>query len=190
MDFCCGDCITFTPHKFYGLNGSGVLIKKITTSLTPLIHGGTGTTVFRSGTPALSHAVALEKAVSISFENMQERLKYVTELNCYLKQKLSAYPLVRINSTEKSSPFILNLSVTGVKAKDFKAALEQYDICISIKSACSVENTPSRAVYAITGDKKNALSSWRISLSHLTEYEEINKFLNIFDLCYKALTKK
>jgi len=190
VDFCCGDCITFTPHKFYGLNGSGVLIKKITTSLTPLIHGGTGTTVFRSGTPALSHAVALEKAVSISFENMQERLKYVTELNCYLKQKLSAYPLVRLNSTEKSSPFILNLSVNGVKAKDLKAALEQYDICISIKSACSIQNTPSRAVYAITGDKKNALSSWRISLSHLTEYEEINKFLNIFDLCYKALTKK
>jgi len=190
VDFCFGDCITFAPHKFYGLNGSGVLIKKNNTSLTPLIHGGTGTTVFRSGTPALSHAAALQKAVSISFENMQERLKYVTELNCYVKQKLSAYSLVRINSTEKSSPFILNLSVTGVKAKDFKAVLEQHDICISIKSACSAENTPSRAVYAITGDKKNALSSWRISLSHLTEYEDINNFLNIFDLCYKVLTKK
>ena len=78
VDFCCGDCITFAQHKFYGLNGLGVLIKKNNTSLTPLIYGGTGTTVFRSGTPALSHAAALEKAVSISFENMQERLKYVT----------------------------------------------------------------------------------------------------------------
>ncbi len=190
VDFRNGDCITFAPHKFYGLNGSGVLIKKNNTSLLPLIHGGTGTTIFRSGTPALSHAAALEKAVSISLENLKERTAYVTELSGYLKQKLSAYPLVRINSTEKSSPFILNLSVGGVRAKDFKAALEQYDICISIKSACSAENTPSRAVYAITGDKKIALSSWRISLSHLVEYEAVNDFLNKFDLCYKALTNK
>jgi cysteine desulfurase len=39
---------------------------------------------------------------------------------------------------------------------------------------------------AITHDRKRALSSWRISLSHLTTKEEINKFLEIFDKCYKG----
>ena len=36
-------------------------------------------------------------------------------------------------------------------------------------------------------DRKNALSSWRISLSHLTTDEEITEFLQIFDRCYKEL---
>lgn len=189
VDFSVGDCITFAPHKFYGLNGSGVLIKKKSTAVTPLIHGGAGDAVFRSGTPCLGQIAALEKALSLSLAEMPPRLNTVTELNRHLRQKLSAYPLVRINSPEKSSPFILNLSVKGVKAKDFKRLLEENGVCISIKSACSTESTPSRAVYTISGDKKNALSSWRISLSHLTQHSEIEAFLGIFDACYKILTK-
>ena len=37
---------------------------------------------------------------------------------------------------------------------------------------------------AMTHDKKRAISSWRISLSHLIEDEKIDKFLEIFDECY------
>ena len=60
-------------------------------------------------------------------------------------------------------------------------------VCVSVKSACSVEGTPSKAVYAVSRDRKNALSSWRISLSHLTTNDEITEFLQIFDRCYKEL---
>lgn len=37
---------------------------------------------------------------------------------------------------------------------------------------------------ATTLDKKRAISSWRISLSHLIKEEQIGKFLEIFDECY------
>ena len=53
--------------------------------------------------------------------------------------------------------------------------LEKYGVCISIKSACSITISPSRSVMAITHDRKRALSSWRISLSHLVKEEEIKK---------------
>ena len=33
-----------------------------------------------------------------------------------------------------------------------------------------------------------ALSSWRISLSHLTTEAEIQEFLRMFDVCYQQLT--
>ena len=33
-------------------------------------------------------------------------------------------------------------------------------------------------------DKKRAISSWKISLSHLIKEEQIGKFLEIFDECY------
>jgi cysteine desulfurase len=38
-------------------------------------------------------------------------------------------------------------------------------------------------VFAVSRDRKNALSSWRISLSHLTTQAEITAFLRIFELC-------
>jgi cysteine desulfurase len=59
--------------------------------------------------------------------------------------------------------------------------LDERGVCVSVKSACSVANTPSRAVMAISHDRKNALSSWRISLSHLTTDDELERFINILD---------
>jgi cysteine desulfurase len=86
---------------------------------------------------------------------------------------------VRINSPENAVPHILNISVSGIKGEEMRRRLDERGVCVSVKSACSVANTPSRAVYAITHDRKNALSSWRISLSHLTTEEELDEFIKI-----------
>lgn len=181
------DCMTFTPHKFFGLNGCGVLIKRENVILQPLIHGGTSTTIYRSGTPAIGLAASIEKALEISIGKLEERYQYVKQLNLELKSKLLQYKKVRINSTEFSIPHILNLSIQGVKAGIFTAALEEEGICVSIKSACSVPGSPSRPVYAVSKDKKNAMCSWRISLSHLTTKEEVEAFLEAFSRCYTKL---
>ena len=101
--------------------------------------------------------------------------------------ELANYPKVRFNSLENAIPHILNLSVSGVKGTVFQQELGKHGVCVSVKSACSVEETPSKAVYAVRRDRKNALSSWRISLSHMTREEEITEFLQIFDRCYKEL---
>ncbi|HHV13619.1 MAG TPA: cysteine desulfurase [Clostridiales bacterium] len=181
------DCITFTPHKFYGMNGSGILVKKEQVVLQPLIHGGTSTTIYRSGTPVIGLAAAVLKALELSYGDMEERLAKVKKSNEYLKEKLLQYKKVRMNSTEYSVPHILNISVQGVKGGLFQEALEEEEICVSVKSACSVPNSPSRPVYAVSRDKKNALCSWRISLSHLTSQEELDCFLEAFGRCYKRL---
>lgn len=181
------DCMTFTPHKFYGLNGCGVLLKREKVVLEPLIHGGVSTTLYRSGTPALGLAASTVKALDISISHLEERYRYVIQLNKELKKRLLAFPKVRINSTEFSTPFIINLSVQGVKATVFTEELDKEGICVSVKSACSVANTPSRPVYAVTKDKKNAMCSWRISISHLTTQEEIDYFIQAFDKCYRKL---
>ncbi len=167
------DLMTFAPHKFFGLNGAGVLIKKEGVILEPLIHGGMSTSLYRSGTPDLPMAVALEKALSLALSKQTEHYDYVVELNNKLRSAVMQIPEVRMNSTEKSTPFIVNLSVKGIKAEPMRQALEQKGILVSAKSACSVPNTPSRAVYAVSRDRKNALSSFRISLSHLVTEEEI-----------------
>lgn len=183
------DLVTFAPHKFYGLNGCGVLIKKEKILIEPLIHGGISTTAFRSGTPALGMIAATEKALELAYEHLEDNYKYVKELNKKLRDALKKYPNVNINSNENSVPFILNISINKVNTEQFKLELENYDIYVSTKSACCAPNTASRTVYALTKDRKRALSTLRISLSYLTKEEEINLFLDAFDKCYEKFVK-
>ena len=178
------DLISFAPHKFYGLNGFGALVKKEDVVLEPLINGGSSTTIYRSGTPIVGQVAALNKALELAFTNFSKRYEYVKKINSKLRENLLKYQDVKINTLSEENPYILNLSVIGVKAVEFKEKLEEYDVCISIKSACTVTITPSRIVMAMTHDKKRAISSWRISLSHLIKEEQIDNFLEIFDECY------
>ena len=182
------DLVSFSAHKFYGIKGIGCLIKKEKIELTPLIHGGKSTTIYRSGTPCLPLIVSMSKALRLALENINEKEKYVKELNKYLKELLNTYDKVKINSNEYSIPHILNISIIGVKPETMLHALERYEIYVSTKSACSDTNSKSKAVYALTNDINRANSSVRISLSNLTTQEEIDEFIKYFDICYKELT--
>ena len=181
------DTMSIAPHKFYGLNGSGLLLKRKDLVIEPQIHGGSSSTIYRSGTPALALAVSVEKALKLTLENQEQRIRCVSELNRELRAALSRYPQVRFNSPEDAIPHILNLSVTGVKGTAFQRALGEEGVCVSVKSACSADGTPSKAVFAVSRDRKNALSSWRISLSHLTTREELAQFMQAFDRCCHRL---
>lgn len=185
----CADLVTFAPHKFYGLNGSGVLLRRGGVLLEPIIHGGVSTTPFRSGTPALGLIAATAKALSLAMSAQAERYEAVARKNRALREALARYPKVRVNSTAHSVPFILNFSLPGVKIEPFLAALGENGVCISSKSACCAANTPSRPVYALTKDRKAALSTLRVSLSHRTTAEELSAFLQAFDGCYRQFVK-
>lgn len=181
------DLISFAPHKFYGLNGFGVLVKRKGLVLEPLINGGASTTIYRSGTPVVGQIVALEKALELAFNNYESRKEHVKTLNLKIRDGLLKYNNVCVNTPNQENVYILNISVEGIKAIDFKNKLDEYGVCVSIKSACTVTITPSRIVLAMTHNRKRALASWRISLSHLLSEDEIDSFLRIFEKCYKEL---
>jgi len=181
------DLASISAHKFFGLKGIGMLIKKENIVIEPLIHGGKSTTVYRSGTPALPLIVSLKKALELILPNVDKNYEYVTKLNDIIVTKLSSYDNVYINSTSKSIKHTINISLVNIKPETFIHALEESDIYISTKSACSSANSMSNSIYAITKDEKRASSTIRISLSYLTTIEEVNKFLSVFDECYHKL---
>lgn len=179
------DLITIAPHKFYGMLGTGILIKKKNVGLKTQIDGGKSTTVFRSGTPEIGHIVSIDKALEIALNKQQEREKYVRNINQHIIKTLQKYPQVLINSTSHSIPYVINLSLKGIKALDFSKKLDENEVYISTKTSCCPVETPSKMIYALYHDRSRALSSMRISLSHLTTMNEIEEFLSIFDQCYK-----
>ncbi len=184
------DLATFSPHKFYGLKGISVLIKKEKIELEPLIHGGKSTTSYRSGTPALPLIVSCSKALRLSFENINENLKYVKKLNDYLITELKKENDIVINSNINSIPHIINVSVPGIKPDTLVYALEHYNIFISTQSACSSGDSASQAVYFLTKSSELAESSLRICISHLTTKEELNEFIKYFKICKNRLKLK
>lgn len=175
------DTVSLSGHKIGGINGSGLLWKRNEVGMEPLIHGGTSTTLYRSGSPAVALAASLAKALEIACSNQEQRLNRVHLLNALLRRRLSTMENVTIHSPGNALPHILNLGVKGIRGVDFRDALDAKGICVSVKSACSVENTPSRAVYAVTRNRRQALEAWRVSLSHLTTTEEIEAFISAYN---------
>ena len=184
VDFKNVDFVTFAPHKFYGLNGFGVLLNMNNNKLIPLIHGGKSTTIYRSGTPVTANVVALKKSIELALDNLNERYDYISGLNKFLRDELSIFTNVHINSPKNSIPNTLNFSLVNMDAKRVVKKLTENGICLSTTSACSLGSTPSKSVYAITNDLELAKNSIRISLSHLTTLEELNKFMKIFKKIY------
>lgn len=177
------DLLTFSGHKIYGPTGCGVLLRKENIMLEPLIHGGISTTTFRSGTPMLSLTAATEKALSLSMDNLDNRLEHVTSLNNYLREQLNKISIVHINTKGESSPYILNISLKGINTNILQNKLSEREIYVATKSACCAPNTVSRPVYAITKDRKLALATLRISLGYQTMMDELNIFLKELKEC-------
>lgn len=172
------DLMSMSAHKIYGIKGIGLLYKRDEIDILPLIHGGKSTTKYRSGTPPLPLCASLAKALRLSLEKQPEHYEKVMSLQQQLLSSLRKIEAVTINSTEKSIPHIVNISIKGIKPETLLHALETHEIHVSTKSACATE-VKSDAVLAVTNDEESAMSSIRISLSHLTTEEEICTFIQV-----------
>lgn len=166
------DLASFSGHKIYAPKGIGGLIKKNTVKLNPLIHGGKSTTVYRSGTPQNELIASLGKAFEILMPNVEENYNYVSKLNNTLRESLKDICL--FNSTSNSIPHVLNISIPNVNKEDIQNYLANYNIYISLNTACSLNTNYSTTVYELYGDMNRAKSSFRISLSYKTTLEEIS----------------
>ena len=173
------DFITFGPHKFFGLNGFGVLINTNNVKLTPLIHGGKSTTIFRSGTPVTANVIALGTAFKLAISKQKERYGYIRSLNSFLREELSKLDYIHINSPIDAMPNTLNISLINKDTKKVLEELGNNEIYLSTTTACSLGSSPSKSVLAITNDENLASNTLRISISHLTTKDELIKLLDI-----------
>lgn len=181
------DLYSFSAHKIYGLKGIGCLIKKENIRLEPIIHGGKSQTIYRAGTPPLALIVSCAKALKLAINNLDERKKVVELLNKRLIDGLRKIDNVIINSNDYSVPHIVNISIKNVKPETLLHALEEDEIYISTKTACSSSDAVSLSVYTLTKDEERAKTSIRISLSHLTKNEDVDFFLKKIEEKIKKL---
>ncbi|WP_163581633.1 cysteine desulfurase family protein [Gracilibacillus saliphilus] len=185
------DLCTISGHKIHGLKGTGVLYVKQTVKLFSLAHGGGQERRIRSGTENVAGIVSLVKAMRLAKEKQSELSKKLTTLKHALMEQLQTLDRVVINTPKiASAPHIVNFSVRGLKPEVVIHALEEFDIFISTKSACSSKSADESAVLIACGkDRDIAISGLRISMSYETTKDEIDYFFQKLTEVIKKLSE-
>ncbi len=181
------DLASASAHKIYGPKGIGLLYKNSRVALTPLLYGSGHVNLLNPGTPPVPLIVAFAKAIRLATTDLDKRENFIRRLNDKIVEDLKKYDGVLINSSKISIPHILNISLLSMKAETFLHALEEHEVYVSTNTACSSKEI-STAVMAMYHDPKRASSTLRISLSHLTTTDEVNKFLLYFKMVYEKLS--
>jgi cysteine desulfurase len=168
------DLCSISAHKFHGLKGSGALFIREGIELAPLLSGGEQEGSIRSGTENVAGAVAMSKALRITFEKYLSGIERIERINKILRHGFTKIDGIKIHTPEKYASFhILNFSIQGIKSEVFIHSLEQEGIYVSTTSACSSKKkSPSKTLLAMGVPSTSAESAIRISLSFDNTEEE------------------
>ena len=180
--------VSFSGHKFNGLKGQGILIIDNKEKIEPTIFGGGQEYGIRSGTVNLAMNVSLVKAMEIAIQNLNELNHRLSRYNKVIRESLSQYKGVYINSPENSAPHILNIAFPGVKGEVLVNAFSKLDIMVSTTSACSSKREKLNEVLLAMDIEDNRIEgSVRLSMGETTTEKDIEQFKDKFKLIYAQI---
>ncbi|MCI3136628.1 cysteine desulfurase [Staphylococcus hominis subsp. hominis] len=180
--------VSFSGHKFNGLKGQGILIIDNKEKIEPTVFGGGQEYGIRSGTVNLAMNVSLVKAMEIAIQNLNELNHRLSRYNKVIRESLSQYKRVYINSPENSAPHILNIAFPGVKGEVLVNAFSKLDIMVSTTSACSSKREKLNEVLLAMDIEDNRIEgSVRLSMGETTTEKDIEQFKDKFKLIYAQI---
>ena len=171
------DMMSLTAHKIYGPKGVGALYVKKGVKLHPFIHGGGQEKGRRAGTENVSGIVGFGKAVELATQNIDEKVKKITELrDLYIEAVLKEIPYVRLNGhrTQRLCNNA-NMSFRYIEGEALLLMLDMAGICASSGSACTSGSLdPSHVLLAIGLPHEIAHGSLRISFGDFNTIDDVN----------------
>jgi cysteine desulfurase len=172
------DFIIASAHKFHGPKGVGFVFVRKNSGLQPLIFGGEQEKGLRAGTEAVHQIAGMAKALSLSYENLDQERKYITNLKMYLIEQLEIhFPGFRINGKKDDFYNIINiiLPFSSDKTSMLLFSLDMKGIAVSRGSACqSGSIKPSHVLKEMLSEEDLKLPNLRISFSHYNTKEDID----------------
>ena len=186
------DLASFSAHKIYGLKGSGLLFKRRSTTIVPLINGGQQEFGLRGGTSNACSNIVFAKTLRLALEDFDNKAKHIKMINSYARKCLNQIEGVIINSDETCCiSSILNFSCPGYKPEVILHDLESEEIYLSTRSACSSKSENiSRIMAQLNLDKEIDSSALRISFGEHTTIEDIDKFCYYLQESLRKLKKQ
>jgi len=181
------DFLSAAAHKFHGPKGVGFSYVKKNTGINPFIRGGSQERGLRAGTEALPNIIGMEKAISLSYDNLNKEKVYIQSIKDYfIKSIKKIFPNVQFNGcssdSEESTYTLINIAIPVIKEKasllDFQLDLK--GIACSKGSACqSGSNQGSHVLKEVQGENKNDWPSLRFSFSSYNSKKEVDYLMGI-----------
>ena len=169
------DLISVSGHKIYAPKGIGALYIKKGVRVSPLLYGGGQQNGLRVGTECVPLIAAFGEAAAFCSACQRDVLARYKQLREDLLETLSQIPDVTVNSPEGSVPYILNLSVKGIRSEILLHFLEQAGIYVSSGSACS-KGAKSHVLAAMGLPDERIDTAIRLSFSYETTGEQLTAF--------------
>lgn len=181
------DLMTLSAHKIHGAKGCGALYIREGARITPLLYGGEQQHKRRPGTESAPLIAAFGAAAEQI--HIAEDSAYIRALNAYAIERLKALDGILLNSPADALPYIINLSVPGIRSETMLHHLEQYGVYVSSSSACA-KGKRSYVLEAMGLSDDRIDSSLRVSFSKYNTKEDIDALIEGLAAGIAALQRK
>ena len=182
------DLMTVSSHKIHGPKGVGALFIDEKAKLSPILFGGEQENRVRPGTEAMPAIAGFSAAVK-GITNINAAFKKMSTLRDDFLLKLKSMQGVFINSPEDASPYIVNISLEGLRSETVLNFLSNMGIYVSSGSACA-KGHKSHVLKALGLSDNRIDSAVRVSFSRETTEEELEYFIQGIEKAQKMLRRR
>lgn len=181
------DLMSISAHKIHGVKGSGALYIRDGARIKPLLYGGEQQHKIRPGTESAPLIAAFGEAAAQA--DIFANAEHIKALNAYATEKLKAVEGVSFNSSADALPYIINISVKGIRSETMLHHLEESGVYVSSSSACA-KGKRSYVLEAMGLPDDRIDSSLRISFSKYNTKNDIDALLQGLQSGIATLQKK
>ena len=178
------DMLSMSAQKIGGLKGTGLLFKKNSIHLTPLIYGDQGLIGGTENVPGIACLGEAFKCLDYSIvDDIKNKRNYFYNIIKDLG--------ILVGSFDNRLPNNINMIFEGVNGEELQALLSGMDIYVSTGSACSsYSDEPSHTLTALGYNKKQSQSSIRFSLGKDITYNDLDYVAERIKFCLDILKNK
>ena len=176
------DMMTLNGSKIYGPKGIGMLYKKKSVKLVPLIHGGGQEFGMRSGTENVAFIAGFAEALRLGQAERFWETKRLLELRRMLEEGIiKNIPKTFINGhPTKRLPNNANITISDIEGEAMMLYLNEFGICTSTGSACTSQSLdPSHVILACGLPYEVAHGTLRFTLGRKTTKEDIKRIIKV-----------
>lgn len=188
------DLLTLNGSKLSGPKGSGILFKRSSVKIRPIIFGGGQESSLRSGTENTPAIIGFAVGLKLAQQKRKAVVKKILQQQSWFEQSVKKnLKSVTINGPKNHSfksqdsnfglqklPSTTNLSIKGVEGEALMYYLDAAGFGVATGSACTTGSTDASHVLLAMGIKpKVAKSTIRISLGYNITKQELSKFITV-----------
>ncbi len=169
------DLVSVSGHKLHAPKGVGLLYIRKGARILPRAYGGGQEHGLRSGTESTPLIAAMAAAVE-ALPSPAAQQTHFQELRDRLLDGLSDREDIHIHQPTEAVPYLVHLSVPGIRSETMLHHLAEQEIYVSSGSACS-KGQKSPVLTAMGLSDREIDSAIRVSFCHQTTLDDIDRFV-------------